>query len=331
MATITMQGSRLKLIDTPGFCDDYATEKEHMNEVGEALVLASKGVHAIGLVISAKARYTTNETNTIAYMTDFPELWPYTFIIFSNAGSLGATENDRNTNLHSNFQNSRCPKALNELMKMVDNRYILVESVKLSQNPEAYYQEKTMEVHSMIIKLHEANGKQLYTNVLFDKANVEIDNLMKQKLKEKAELEDQVKELKEVADKREEKQKTSQQAKSNADLLNLERLQIEKEKKEKRRSQYEQMDDEKAANEKEKLEIKEEIQKNTDEKKMLEQSLTEASNKKMEIEARREIAEKLKIELQKEYQIHEELKGKRNRKWYNTLAQKTTGNECVLQ
>ena len=50
---ITMQGKRVKLIDTPGFCDDYETEEEHMEEFGEAVVLASKGVNAIGLVTEA--------------------------------------------------------------------------------------------------------------------------------------------------------------------------------------------------------------------------------------------------------------------------------------
>ena len=46
-AIITMQGKRVKLINTPGFCDDYETKEEHMEEFSEAVVLASKGVNAI--------------------------------------------------------------------------------------------------------------------------------------------------------------------------------------------------------------------------------------------------------------------------------------------
>ena len=69
-----MQGKRVKLIDTPGFCDDHETKEQHMYESGKALVLASKGVNAIGLIISAKSRYTTNEAKTIEYMTEFKDM-----------------------------------------------------------------------------------------------------------------------------------------------------------------------------------------------------------------------------------------------------------------
>ena len=86
-----MQEKRVKLIDTPGFCDDYETEEEHMEEFGEAVVLARKEVNEIGLVISTKTRYTSNEKSTIDQMSQYQELWPYMFIIFTHARSLGVT------------------------------------------------------------------------------------------------------------------------------------------------------------------------------------------------------------------------------------------------
>ena len=162
-ATITMQGKKIKLIDTPGFCDDHETEEEHMQEFGQALVLASKGVNAIGLVISAKARYTSNEANTIEYMTEFPDMWPYMFIIFSNAGSLGKTEQERDMQLKELLKQERCPKSLIQLLDKVKNRYILVESVQKSSDPEAYYKAKAEEMHKMIMKLDEGNSHRLYT------------------------------------------------------------------------------------------------------------------------------------------------------------------------
>ena len=123
-----MQGNRVKLIDTPGFCDDHETHEQHMLEFGQSLVLASKGVNAIGLIISAKECYTNNEANTVEYMTEFPDMWPYMFIIFSNAGSLGATELERDMELKENFKQQRriCPKSLLNLMEKVKNHYILV-------------------------------------------------------------------------------------------------------------------------------------------------------------------------------------------------------------
>jgi len=331
-ATITMQGIRLKLIDTPGFCDDYETEEEHMNEFGEALVLASKGVNAICLVISAKARYTANETNTIKYMTEFPELWPYMFIFFTNAASIGANENERNVNLQANFKHPRCPDALKELMQKVKNRYVLVESVKPSQNPEAYYQTKTTQLHSMIVELNEANNHQLYTNALFRKAKEMIDKLYK----EKKDAEDMLVRCQTQVQmdtlKRKEKQKIAEKAKENTSRSNLQLEQKEKEAKEKRRSHIEQLSEDEKAKEQEKAKIQEEIEKHQEEKDKLEQSLIEQErNKELIKEANKEAVEKLKAELIKERQLNEQLKGKRNRKWYTTLMKKTTGNDCVLQ
>ena len=66
-----------------------------MKEFGEALVLASKGVNAIALVISAKSRYTTNEKTTIDKLSQFQELGPFMFIIFAHANSLGTSEEEQ--------------------------------------------------------------------------------------------------------------------------------------------------------------------------------------------------------------------------------------------
>lgn len=104
-AIITMQDIRLiKLIDTPYFCDDYDSEDEHMKEFGEALVLASKGVNAIRLVISAKSQYTANEKTTIDKLSQFQELWSFMFIIFTHAHCLGDSEEDQKKTLKSNFE-----------------------------------------------------------------------------------------------------------------------------------------------------------------------------------------------------------------------------------
>ena len=48
----------MRLVDSPGFCDDHVTEQEHMNELANAVLLAREGVHAIVLVLSAESRFT---------------------------------------------------------------------------------------------------------------------------------------------------------------------------------------------------------------------------------------------------------------------------------
>lgn len=237
-AIITMQGKRVKLIDTPGFCDEYETEEEHIDELGEAVVLASKGVNAIGLVISARGRYGTNERSTIDQLSQFQELWPYMFIIFTHARSLGVTEEDRNKQLQSNFTESRCPESLKVLMQKVNNRYILVESIKPSDNPEDYYQRKTKELETMISSIYEANGFQLYTNELFISAKATLDKAMREKNEAAKELKMVKNQTDDNIKKRMEDEKAHQEAKEQIQKATEKQKEIEQETNEKRKIFY---------------------------------------------------------------------------------------------
>jgi len=329
---MTMQGTRLKLIDTPGFCDDYETEEEHMNEFGEALVLASKGVNAIDLVISAKDRYTTNETNTIKYMTEFPDLWPYMFIFFTKAASLGANDEQQIKQLQENLKKERCPPALQDLVRKVRNRYIVVESVKPSSDPEAYYQQKTKELHTMITKLHEANDHKLYTNALFVKAKELIDKLVKEKEAASEELQHQLADAKINVEKRMGDQEYAAQAKRHVEEVDKERAEAKERLEEKNRLLKEKVHQEVKQKKEEAKEAKKERDLHIQEKQMLERQMAEAEEKRRILEeAQKEAMRILKERLVYERKVNDELKQKRDRKWYKVLFKKTTGNECVIQ
>ena len=79
--TKCLLGKTVRLIDTPGFCDEYETNEEHMKDLGQAIFLARSGVNAVGLAINASGRFTKNEARTIQEMSSFKEIWPFTFII----------------------------------------------------------------------------------------------------------------------------------------------------------------------------------------------------------------------------------------------------------
>ena len=51
----------VRIVDSPGFCDDHVTEEEHMKELGNGVMLAREGVHAIGLVLKVDNRFTGAE------------------------------------------------------------------------------------------------------------------------------------------------------------------------------------------------------------------------------------------------------------------------------
>ena len=327
-----MQGIRLKLIDTPGFCDDYETEEEHMNEFGEALILASKGVNAICLVISAKDRYTTNETNTIKYMTEFPDLWPHMFILFTKAASLGADDEKQIKQLQENLKKERCPPALQDLVRKVRNRYIVIESVKPSSDPEAYYQQKTKELHAMITKLHEANDHKLYTNALFVKAKELIDKLVKEKEAASEELQHRLADAKINVQKRIGDQEYVAQAKQHVEKADKERAEAKQRLEEKNRSFKEKAHQEVKQKKEEATEAKKERDLHFQEKQMLEREVAEGKEKRRILEeAQQEAMRILKERLVYERKVNDELKQKRDRKWYKVLIKKTTGSECVIQ
>ena len=334
-ATITMQGKRVKLIDTPGFCDDHETEEEHMQEFGEALVLASKGVNAIGLVISAKGRYTTNEANTIEYMTEFPDMWPYMFIIFSNAGSLGANEQERDKQLNDYLRQPRCPKSLKELVQKVKNRYILVESIQKASDPEAYYKIKMQEMHGMIAKLDKANNHRLYTNALFRRAKEVIDKLIKEKTEAEEVLHKINKKVEVDVQKREEGKKITEKARKEAEKAAKEKEHIERELAERMKIADAKHEEELAKKHKEKVEVELDLQQHYQKRQSLEEEaiekLEEKKRKQIELDAQKEAIKVIQEQLISEHKLNDELKEKRNRRWYKVMVKKVTGNDCVIQ
>ena len=328
-AIINMQGKRVKLIDTPGFCDDYATEEEHMEEFSEAVVLASKGVNAIGLVINAKERYTSNEKSTIDQMSQFQELWPYMFILFTHARSLGVSEEDQHKQLQSNFKESRCPESLKDLMQKVNNRYILVESIKPSDDPENYYQRKTKEIETMMISIYEANGFQLYTNELFNKAKAVLDKLMKETGEAKAELKMTRSTTDENIKKRKEDEEAIQKAKQEIQMAAEKQEKIKQERDEKRKIILADTQEEVLQKEKEREDVKKELDKQYLEKQQLEKKLADDEEKH---QIKQQAIENLKKQLEEERKQYEalkteELKEKPNKKWYKFLFKKSNENK----
>ena len=327
-AIITMQGVRLKLIDTPGFCDDYDDEEEHMKEFGEALVLASKGVNAIALVISAKSRYTTNEKTTIE-LSQFQELWPFMFIIFTHANSLGTSEEEQRKKLQLNFETERCPAALKVLMQQVSNRYIVIESVKRSGNPEEYYQTKTKELHTMISAIHKAANYQVYSNELFISTKELLDKLAQENAEAKEQLKMKKSETEENIKKRLEEEKAKEEAKLKAQMSEDQQKELEKAQDEKRQLLLEQEKEKLLQKENEKDKAKQERDEVYREKERLEKELEE--KKKIKQEALEALKKQLKEEREKQEMLKEkaeESKEQSSKKWYRFLFKKSTNDQA---
>ncbi|XP_065897538.1 uncharacterized protein [Dysidea avara] len=330
-AIVTLQDKKIKLIDTPGFCDDFETDEQHMAQVGEGIFSARKGVNAVGLAINAGSRYTKNDTTVIKEISEIKNLWTFTFIIFTHADSLGDTDDERKAKLKSNLALDRCPEALKDLMKRIKHRYILVDS---TNNTEEYHRAKVQEIVEMVDVIYLDNDRKLYTNELFNKAKEIAEKYAAQKKeilgkKKMAELNaifeaEAAKQAEVVA-----KQARIQEQLAKQKELNLkkrlegEELQMQKQREEKL-----------AQIEKEKLQLQDEKEKIQDEIAQLKQKVAEQQDDEahqLETQAQQEALEELKKEFNALRVSNDDLRKKRSKKWYGVLTRKSTGKECVIQ
>ena len=182
--TAVVESRELKIIDTPGFCEDNVKDgEEDLTELGKAIILARDGVNAIGLVINASQRVTSSQMTLLKELELFGDLWPFMFIIFTAAKGYGDTEKEQRNAIDKMYENPHCPETIKMLLDKVDKRYIVLEST--DTNPE-YKAIKVEEFFKMVDKIYNTN-KRLYTNELFKRtARLYQDEKEKGKNKEKA-------------------------------------------------------------------------------------------------------------------------------------------------
>ena len=182
--TAVVNDRQLKIIDTPGFCEDGVKDgEEDISELGKAILFARDGVHAIGLVINASQRVTSSQMTLLKELELFGELWPFMFIIFTAAKGYGETDEQQRNTIDKMHENPRCPETLLTLLEKVDKRYIMLEST--DTNP--YYKAKKIkEFFEMVDSIYNTQ-QRLYTNELFKRAaQLYRDEKEKGKNKEKA-------------------------------------------------------------------------------------------------------------------------------------------------
>ena len=152
-AITTMLNYKVRMIDSPGFCDDHVTEEEHMKELGRGIMFRRQGIHAIGLVLAADGCFTGAEATMLKEMEHFGELWPYMLILFTKAKAQGDDDDAQRHNVMQTLSDPRCPDSLKPLMRCVDIRYIMLESVApMGGN---YHQDKSIELIRMIKDIFE--------------------------------------------------------------------------------------------------------------------------------------------------------------------------------
>ena len=182
--TVVVNSRELKIIDTPGFCEDNVKDgEEDLTELGKAILFARDGVHAIGLVYNASQRVTSSQMTLLKELECFGELWPFMFIIFTAAKGYGDTEKEQRNAIDKMYESPRCPETVKTLLDKVDKRYIVLESIDATPD---YKAKKVEEFFKMVDRIYNTN-KRLYTNKLFiQAAQLYQDEKEKRKNREKA-------------------------------------------------------------------------------------------------------------------------------------------------
>lgn len=162
-----MNGRQVRLIDTPGFCDNFEKDEDKVEELGKAIILAKEGVHAIALVINAAHRFTSAEAKALEEIQLLGELWPFMFVIFTAAKSYGTSEDKQKKAVIDALDSSRCPHQFKTMMERVQRRFMMLES---TENNAEYRCAKVQEFLAMVDQIFSVN-QRLYSNYYFQKAN----------------------------------------------------------------------------------------------------------------------------------------------------------------
>lgn len=191
-------GNKVLFIDTPGFSNTYQSNKDRMNDLVTALHLAQNGVHALGICFDGSRRYNTAADKTLDALFELTTIWPHAFILYTHAGDMGETEEERRQKLSEWIKEERCPEGMKKILKLVDDRYMTVESK--ARNVE-YHNTKCKELLDLVDKIHKNNSGRLYDNEMLKIAKTNYEKVDKEKKKEKEDLQKTKKELNEYKEK----------------------------------------------------------------------------------------------------------------------------------
>lgn len=248
--TKKIQGVQFNIIDTVGFSDGPGLQEHHLNQISDGLVSFCGGINAIVFVIKSTERFTINISTILTDLQEMSDVWDHCFVVFTNIRGIASTESEQLGAVQQMLAHPSCPESLTSLMRMVNNRYMVVESViPMGDN---YYTSKVNEMIKMIRHLK----TEPYTNRMFqvafskykeakEKAEISETRLLEQQQS----LEFRLKQVEEEREK--EKQDREKQDRERQEREKKERE--EKEREEKNRLEREKQEEQHRKEEEERI------------------------------------------------------------------------------
>ena len=159
----------LSLLDTPGHLStsllhldgEILKESEDSTTLGHyrhALILAKDGIHAILIVMEAGSRVGISEEFRMFKLIKSLDLWQRCIVLFTYGNRLGSNDDERYSNFHKKLDSGSIIAVFKETVKLVNNRFIIVESVDPQINPDSYYKSKLDELVSTVELVYDKCG-----------------------------------------------------------------------------------------------------------------------------------------------------------------------------
>ena len=140
---------KIHVIDTPGLGDtrhlgkhdskaeDIAEDAARLaTELTKMMMLMRGGITAFLLVVPICHREHLGTLNLLDCLDIFGNYRNHTILVLTHGLYLGISEKDQNRKLQSVLKSRKCPRALDKVMKKVQNRHIIVEAKEWRGDPE---------------------------------------------------------------------------------------------------------------------------------------------------------------------------------------------------
>ncbi|XP_073691648.1 GTPase IMAP family member 8-like [Garra rufa] len=174
LETIERMGRKISVIDTPGLYDNVLSKEEVITELVKCITYASPGPHAFIIVIKV-GRFTEEEKNTIKELKEVfgEKIEKYTMILFTHKDQL----EKQNKTIDEFLQNA--DPDLQKLVESCGNRFFCLD------NDSASFPQFKGLLSKIEMMISENGGH--FTNDLFEGTEKCIQEIQKQKLREKVE------------------------------------------------------------------------------------------------------------------------------------------------
>ena len=179
-STSIICGKKVKIIDTPGFFDEFTSTEGNLKEFSRVLTLAKDGIHAVAFVMRY-GRFTKACKEAIQQLQLLKGVQPFVFILLTHTRRNGITTTATAEYIEQCLISNRCAPGLRTLIEVVENRVVMLEAVDFIS--ESYHEQKCNELLMMIEGIHKRNGNKMYTNMMLQHA-AEVYEQVKQKQSE---------------------------------------------------------------------------------------------------------------------------------------------------